>query len=261
MSKPQLSFPCHNRTPKHHGCLNTLHQTLGDEFKSCWGRVEEFLADGEQKIAHTKPFFFPVASAATCTDSHLEVDQRNLHNSYTQLQWLAISGKLCKKQWQDSHRPYKMWFRLETRLLQLGTESVICTRILGATSAHLPNVGKLEWAGYLEIFQGKYFSERVKEKKAAEFAALKQKGMSVAEYEAQFAWLAVYAPHLEGTERLKANWFMDGLRPIFIEKLGPHNIQTYAEMVQRAQLVEDTMAKVDAIQGPGIALPRGDVIP
>ncbi|MQM23863.1 hypothetical protein Taro_056933, partial [Colocasia esculenta] len=76
MSKPQLSFPCHNRTPKHHGCLNTLHQTLGDEFKSCWGRVEEFLVAGEQEIAHNKPFFFPVASAATCTNSHLEVDQR-----------------------------------------------------------------------------------------------------------------------------------------------------------------------------------------
>ncbi|MQL70720.1 hypothetical protein Taro_003030, partial [Colocasia esculenta] len=32
---------------------------------------------GEQEIARTKPFFFPVASAATCTDSHLEVDQRH----------------------------------------------------------------------------------------------------------------------------------------------------------------------------------------
>ncbi|MQM04490.1 hypothetical protein Taro_037289 [Colocasia esculenta] len=29
MSKPQLGFPSHNRTPKHHGCLNTLQQTLG----------------------------------------------------------------------------------------------------------------------------------------------------------------------------------------------------------------------------------------
>ncbi|MQM14072.1 hypothetical protein Taro_046998 [Colocasia esculenta] len=98
-----------------------------------------------------------------------------------------------------------------------------------ATSAHLPNVGELEWAGFLEIFRGKYFSERVKEKKASEFAALKQKGMSVAEYEAQFTRLAVYAPHLVGTERLKANRFMDGLRPMFIEKLGPHNLQTYTE--------------------------------
>ncbi|MQL85778.1 hypothetical protein Taro_018294 [Colocasia esculenta] len=62
-------------TPKTHICLNTLHQTLRDEFTSCWGRVEEFLVSGEQEIAHTKPFFFPVASAATCTDCHLEVDQ------------------------------------------------------------------------------------------------------------------------------------------------------------------------------------------
>ncbi|MQL95238.1 hypothetical protein Taro_027906 [Colocasia esculenta] len=30
---------------------------------------------GEQEIAHTKPFFFPVASATTCIDSHLEVEQ------------------------------------------------------------------------------------------------------------------------------------------------------------------------------------------
>ncbi|MQL93288.1 hypothetical protein Taro_025932 [Colocasia esculenta] len=39
------------------------------------GRVEEFLAAGESGDPHTKPFFFPVVSTATCTDSHLEVDQ------------------------------------------------------------------------------------------------------------------------------------------------------------------------------------------
>ncbi|MQL90217.1 hypothetical protein Taro_022793 [Colocasia esculenta] len=43
-----------------------------------------------------------------------------------------------------------------------------------ATSAHLPNVGKLQWAGFLEIFRGKYFSERVKEKKAEFLAAGEQ---------------------------------------------------------------------------------------
>ncbi|MQM11833.1 hypothetical protein Taro_044743 [Colocasia esculenta] len=100
-----------------------------------------------------------------------------------------------------------------------------------ATLAHLPNVGELEWAGFLKIFWGKYFSKRVKEKKAAQFVALKQKGMSVVEYEAQFMRLAVYAQHLVGTERLKANRYMDGLRPMFIDKLKPHNIQTYTEMV------------------------------
>ncbi|MQL70145.1 hypothetical protein Taro_002440 [Colocasia esculenta] len=91
--------------------------------------------------------------------------------------------------------------------------------------------------------------QRVKEKKVAEFAALKQKGMSVSEYGAQFARLVVYALDLVGTKRLKANRFMDGLRPMFIERIGPNNIQTYTEMVQRAQLVEDTMAKVEGMRG------------
>ncbi|MQL70345.1 hypothetical protein Taro_002651 [Colocasia esculenta] len=182
---------------------------------------------GEQEIAHTKLFFFPVASAATCTDSHLEVNQRE---------------KVVLATFQFT-KDARAWWK--------------------ATSAHLPNVGELECVGFLEIFRGKYFSERVKEKKAMEFAALKQKGMSVAEYDTQFACLAVYAPHLVGTERLKANRFMDGLRPMFIEKLGPHNIQTYTEMVQRAQLVEDTMAKVEGIKGKDISKPtsikRGSV--
>ncbi|MQL96548.1 hypothetical protein Taro_029234, partial [Colocasia esculenta] len=43
---------------------------------SCWGRVEEFLGAGEQEIVHTKPFFFPVASVVTCTDSNLGVELR-----------------------------------------------------------------------------------------------------------------------------------------------------------------------------------------
>ncbi|MQM11488.1 hypothetical protein Taro_044395, partial [Colocasia esculenta] len=50
-------------------------------FRTCWGRVEEFLVAGEQEIIHTKSFFFPIESAATCTDGHLEVDQR-LHLTY-----------------------------------------------------------------------------------------------------------------------------------------------------------------------------------
>ncbi|MQM00563.1 hypothetical protein Taro_033300 [Colocasia esculenta] len=42
-----------------------------------FGRVEESLAAGGAGDPHTKPFFFPVVSAATCTDSHLEVNQRS----------------------------------------------------------------------------------------------------------------------------------------------------------------------------------------
>ncbi|MQL99974.1 hypothetical protein Taro_032699 [Colocasia esculenta] len=73
ISKP--SFPSYNRTPKHHGYLNTLHPNPRDEFRTCWGHVEEFLVAGEQEIVHTKPFFFPFSSAATYTNHPLEVDQ------------------------------------------------------------------------------------------------------------------------------------------------------------------------------------------
>ncbi|MQL72527.1 hypothetical protein Taro_004863 [Colocasia esculenta] len=76
MSKPQPRFPSYNRTPKHLGCLNTLHPNPMDEFRTCWGRVEELLVAEELWNDHMKLIFFPVASAATSTDSHLEVDQR-----------------------------------------------------------------------------------------------------------------------------------------------------------------------------------------
>ncbi|MQM07654.1 hypothetical protein Taro_040497 [Colocasia esculenta] len=76
MPIPKPSFLSYNRTPKHHGYLNTLHPNPRDEFITCWGRVKEFLVAGEQEIVHTKPFFFPFSSAATCTNHPLEVDQR-----------------------------------------------------------------------------------------------------------------------------------------------------------------------------------------
>ncbi|MQM03365.1 hypothetical protein Taro_036145 [Colocasia esculenta] len=97
MSKPQLSFPSHNRTPKHHGCLNTLHQTLVTSFRTCWGHVEELLVAEELWNDHKKLIFFPFSSAATCTNRPLEVDQRNPHNFLTQPQWLGTNEKLCKK--------------------------------------------------------------------------------------------------------------------------------------------------------------------
>ncbi|MQL72370.1 hypothetical protein Taro_004723 [Colocasia esculenta] len=57
---PQPFFPSYNRTPKHHGYLNTLHQTLGTSFRTCWGRVEEFLVARELWIDHKKLIFFPI---------------------------------------------------------------------------------------------------------------------------------------------------------------------------------------------------------
>ncbi|MQL72371.1 hypothetical protein Taro_004722, partial [Colocasia esculenta] len=84
-----------------------------------------------------------------------------------------------------------------------------------AASRQLFNIN-IEWDKFLELFNTKYFSERIREKKANEFTNLKQRMTSVAEYEAQFERLAQYAPHL-------------------------------VIMVLRAQLVEDTMELLEKI--------------
>ncbi|MQM06735.1 hypothetical protein Taro_039563 [Colocasia esculenta] len=199
-------------------------------FRTCWGHVEELLVAGELWINHKKLIFFPLF---VCYD-------------------LCKPTSWSRPKWQAMQETVAGLTQALQNVVQAGNQATATAR---NGAAHLPNVGELEWVGFLEIFRGKHFSKRVKEKKAAEFAALKQKGMSMAEYEAQFARLAVYAPHVVGTERLKANHLMDGLKPMFIEKLRPHNIQTYTKMVQRAQLVDDTMAKVEGIKGKDISKP------
>ncbi|MQM10277.1 hypothetical protein Taro_043170 [Colocasia esculenta] len=72
---PQPFFPCCIRTPKTHRCLNSLHPNPRDEFRTCWGRVEELLVAGELWIIHKKLIFFPRSSATTCTNRPLKVDQ------------------------------------------------------------------------------------------------------------------------------------------------------------------------------------------
>ncbi|MQL74523.1 hypothetical protein Taro_006887, partial [Colocasia esculenta] len=62
------------------------------------------LVAGEQEIVHTKPFFFPVASAATCIDSNLGVDQS------TQCQYKAVldrNPRTCPFSVRFRRRPYE----------------------------------------------------------------------------------------------------------------------------------------------------------
>ncbi|MQL97380.1 hypothetical protein Taro_030073 [Colocasia esculenta] len=109
--------------------------------------------------------------------------------------------------------------------------------------------GQFTWAEFKEAFNSKYFSEHVQERKAAEFAALKHRSLIVAEYEAQFSRLVRYAEHLVNTERMKAKRFLNGLKPHYITQLAPLDIQTYTEMVKKAQLLEDATDFTDRIKG------------
>ncbi|MQL99275.1 hypothetical protein Taro_031994, partial [Colocasia esculenta] len=109
--------------------------------------------------------------------------------------------------------------------------------------------GQFTWAEFKEAFNSKYFSEHAQENKAAEFATLKQRSLTVAEYEAQFSRLACYVAHLVNTEKMMARHFLNGLKPQYITQLAPLDIHTYVEMVKKAQLLEDATDFTNRIKG------------
>ncbi|MQL74499.1 hypothetical protein Taro_006864 [Colocasia esculenta] len=160
---------------------------------------------------------------------------------------------MARNQWQVMQETVARLTQAPQNVVQDGNQAATARNGAGDLHRNFRSLNPPRFSGSPDPDEAENWQEEIEwifqERKAAEFAALKQKGISVTEYEAQFARLAVYAPHLVGTERLKANRFMDGLRPTLIERLGPHNIQTYTEMVQRAQLVEDTIAKVEGMRG------------
>ncbi|MQL71604.1 hypothetical protein Taro_003905, partial [Colocasia esculenta] len=105
MPIPQPFFPCYIRTPKTHRCLNTLHTNPRDEFRTCWGRVEELLVAGELWINHNKLIFFPRSSATTCTNHLLEADERaHAALKFPHLLNLKSSSSSSLRKWFHSQR-------------------------------------------------------------------------------------------------------------------------------------------------------------
>ena len=63
-------------------------------------------------------------------------------------------------------------------------------------------------------------------------------GATVAEYEASFTNLSEYAPHLVATDEMRARRFEDGLRYEIKRAIRPLVLPTYAEVLDRAIIVE-----------------------
>ncbi|MQM11776.1 hypothetical protein Taro_044686 [Colocasia esculenta] len=51
---------------------------------------------------------------------------------------------------------------------------------------------------------------------------------------------------------MKAKHFLNGMRPQYITQLAPMDIQTYADMVKKAQLLEDAMETAERIKGKSV---------
>ncbi|XP_028113512.1 uncharacterized protein LOC114311582 [Camellia sinensis] len=76
----------------------------------------------------------------------------------------------------------------------------------------------------------------------SEFQELKQGRMSVAEYEAKFTELAIFAPHMVDTDYKKAHKFESGLDLDILDRVGVLNLPTYVNVLDRAFIAEAILA-------------------
>ena len=76
-------------------------------------------------------------------------------------------------------------------------------------SPRIPN--PLTWEFFVQEFRAKYVTEMYRDSKWKQFLNLKQRSLSVAEYEKEFSHLSKYAPELVLTEAFRCRQFEDGL--------------------------------------------------
>ncbi|MQL72963.1 hypothetical protein Taro_005306 [Colocasia esculenta] len=72
---------------------------------------------------------------------------------------------------------------------------------------------EIGWDEFVRLFRTKFVPEHIQDKMEQEFLSLTQGSMIVLEYEARFAKLLKYAPHIVADERRKVKKFVMGLRP------------------------------------------------
>ncbi|XP_028106251.1 uncharacterized protein LOC114305367 [Camellia sinensis] len=105
----------------------------------------------------------------------------------------------------------------------------------------------LAWDKFLDLFYDKYFPQSIRDKKVTEFETLRQGNKTVAEYEAQFAELARFAPHMVDTNYKKARTFEGGLRSAILDKVNMLKLPIYVDVLERAVIVEGNLATQNRI--------------
>ncbi|MQM22304.1 hypothetical protein Taro_055354 [Colocasia esculenta] len=70
------------------------------------------------------------------------------------------------------------------------------------------------WDEFVRLFRAKFVPEHIQDQMEQEFLSLTQASMTVLGYEAWFAELSKYAPHIVADERRRAKKFVMGLKPL-----------------------------------------------
>ena len=109
-------------------------------------------------------------------------------------------------------------------------------------SPRIPNPLTCEF--FVQEFRAKYITEMYRDSKWKQFLNLKQRSLSVAEYEKEFSHLSKYAPELVLTEAFRCRQFEDGLHDSIKRYLAP---MTSLQIVDFYQLVQAAM-KVERLE-------------
>ena len=97
------------------------------------------------------------------------------------------------------------------------------------------------WEFFVQVFRAKYVSDMYRENKWKQFLNLKQRNLSVDEYEKEFSHLSKYAPESDLTEAFRRRQFEDGLNESIKRYLAPVIILqqvNFYQLVQEAMKVE-----------------------
>ncbi|KMZ11300.1 hypothetical protein BHUM_04587c [Candidatus Burkholderia humilis] len=100
------------------------------------------------------------------------------------------------------------------------------------------------WDNFISVFRNKFIPEVVKERKQEEFIYLRQRTMTVAQYEKKFNRLSKYAPDLVDTDIKRNKRFIQGLNLEIQDALVTVRMDTYADLVDYALRVEDSKARL-----------------
>ncbi|MQL83974.1 hypothetical protein Taro_016464, partial [Colocasia esculenta] len=99
------------------------------------------------------------------------------------------------------------------------------------------------WDEFVRLFRAKFVPEHIQDRMEQEFLTLTQGSMTVLEYEARFAELSKYAPHIEADERRKTKKFVMGLKPSLRTRLVAFDHRTLDEALSAACRQEGEMER------------------
>ena len=101
-----------------------------------------------------------------------------------------------------------------------------------------PNENDITWDDFKEGFRGAHIPKSIMKIKKREFDDLKQRNMTVSEYNGQFTLLSRYANEERMTESKKMEKFLDGLAPALKCQLVVHTFPDFKTLVDKAITLE-----------------------